>query len=65
MSKLCNLSASERNALLFTLQSTRTHLEKRRAGVSRQLRALADQLAAIDRQLDDVEQSEQYLEGLR
>lgn len=43
-----NMSHDERRALL----------QQRRADVARQLRRLATELAELDRQLDDIEQSD-------
>ena len=39
-------------------EERRTQLEQRRAAVARQLRRLAIELADLDRQLDEIEQSE-------
>jgi hypothetical protein len=39
-------------------EERRTLLEQRRAAVARQLRRLAIELADLDRQLDEIEQSE-------
>jgi hypothetical protein len=39
-------------------EERRTQLERRRAAVAHQLRRLAIELADLDRQLDEIEQSE-------
>ena len=57
------MKPQERKALLFTLAITRRHLTERRTALTKRLRDTAHELETIDRQLDDVEQSERYLKG--
>jgi hypothetical protein len=55
------LSPAERAALLHALNENRTRLARLRTAAVRKLRATADELDRLDRQLDDIEQSESWL----
>jgi len=56
-----HMSAQERRALLFTLATTRRHLERRQAKLRRLLRDTATELGCVERQLDDIYRSENFL----
>lgn len=55
------MSASERRALVHTLSQNRLRFERQRAQASAQLRRLAGELERLDRRLNDIEQSIDYL----
>jgi len=62
---VCNFTATPRKATTMQTdahnmgrEERRALLEQRRAAVARQLRRLAIELTDIDRQLDEIEQSE-------
>lgn len=56
------MTASEKRALLHSLTQNRLRFEKRRAGISAQMRRWANELEKIDRRLRDIDQSVAWLE---
>jgi hypothetical protein len=55
----------QRDAHNLDRQERRAQLEQRRSAVARQLRRLAIELTDLDRQLDDIEQSEGLSHAIR
>jgi hypothetical protein len=58
---VAELSPAERAALLHALNENRQQLTRLRAAAVRKLRATADELDRLDRQLEDIEASESWL----
>jgi septal ring factor EnvC (AmiA/AmiB activator) len=56
------IGPGERRALLHTLHTNRVHTDKRIVELRRQIRALNDELERAERQLDDIDQSIDWLQ---